>query len=91
MRYIPEDGRWQEKRDQVSLLEEGQNRNEEEIAIVYVPKERHLDLSVLLKFLTLKCDISITFDALKSVLAHCFAFLTLFHLSLMYFLTGLAL
>ena len=47
MRYIPEDGRWQEKRDQVRFLEEGQNRNKEEIAIFYVPKERHLDLEVI--------------------------------------------
>ena len=34
-------------RDQVSFLEEGQNRNEEEIAIVYVPKKRHLDPEVI--------------------------------------------
>ena len=47
MRYISEDGRWQEKRDQVSFLEESQNGNKEEIAIVYVPKERQLDPDII--------------------------------------------
>ena len=47
LRYIPEDGKWHKNVDQAKSLDGSKNINEEEIAIVYIPKERHLDPEVV--------------------------------------------
>ena len=47
LRYILEDGEWQEKVDQARSFNDSKNYNEEEVAIVYISKQRQLDSEVI--------------------------------------------